>query len=1226
MKLKITALFIIPVLIMAVDLNDDAAIWTQDQGFFQTYREIMVRALEVDGDVVIWGKEVELPSRVMVFDPYNHYLVTQFNEFDITLEVARIEVARDSLLATDIFRKSDLASPWVLNRTGVSRKIVNSLSYHNAIPTGYLVAATERGLFQSSNGGASWSGVKFTQLNSNISDAVLCPVNQSIPGLFGNTYYAASFDGVYKKTRGTSPLDNWEILPRIIEDQDFEDADPGNLNVLPDGWTQSGVDNEYKYVRLDTLNAYSGDYSLLIYSAAVGGNEVAARYAMPDVDLLVCGFEFSPLVHSGVIEIKNNGLGLKVAYRYDKMSYYTTDDGWVEIEGSGVADGMFNELKFVFDFENGLGIMNTFDSLSGDLKTTDTIELYSADDTISEAVFSTESFGYESQPYWIDDFYAQPEVYSLAPHPNSIDSIYAGTPFGIYTFDGSEWAKSLDVEDKWMKLKTDLTGNYMVAASHNQVYMSDNQGVSWNNVSGDIPSINDIYVNTDGTIYAATDSFAYKYDGSWTVLNTSSFLEQGVLEQVRLCKAITMMGPDTIIVGNHNGIYVSVDGGNTWLEDNEGIEPYPIEPAIIEEVDDFFENAINSDSTIGLLDFLTNDTILGDIPDVDNDGLLHVVLLDIYEDGVDASTAFFDPVNVDTLEQYSNKMEMIYVDVDSVVGWPYDPDNARDVVTRELVDMIEWNYDPDEVSWIVNGFEEYGVYLQNYGKGGVFTPFPFTTSNLLTTRSLNHLFIQYLRDKFEDDILKELNEATGNFYDPQTDLTEVRLLQGIEAIDTLLADRTPVSFVDAFKNWGLFCYMDSLEHVKNISFNVDIVGSAPTEAAQTFYSVRARRVLDLTNPLVFSGNDNNDFNLYIIKYLSSGGIESEEVEASEFSDVSRNLHVINLDAGVVDSFDVLTEVISNRGTHPGLSFYNLSLDQTSDDIDMIGIIQSPLADRFLRIYYYTVTERLIDAGVEGGTIIFGDGTSDLSLMTASSEEGYRVYYGDIVLPPGDIVDTLKFLSEDISGNKYEPEYQLKVKSMGAEGGFIVSADNSFRVDILKDALDKTYRITACNIGNNSYYIGPNKSLNVNAILSIDVSNNESKELSIYRKEGNNWIEIPCVRKGNTLQAEITTLGEFSIKEGSLVTDVPLTLELSTKTLDPYEIKYAVPEKGNVRIDVYNALGQRINTLVNGVLEPGYYKVNWNARTENNELVGNGVYFYRISAVSETLTKKIVVVR
>jgi hypothetical protein len=293
---------------------------------------------------------------------------------------------------------------------------------------------------------------------------------------------------------------------------------------------------------------------------------------------------------------------------------------------------------------------------------------------------------------------------------------------------------------------------------------------------------------------------------------------------------------------------------------------------------------------------------------------------------------------------------------------------------------------------------------------------------------------------------------------------------------------------------------------------------------------------------------------------------------------------------------------------------------------MIGILQSPLADRFLRVYYYTGTKRLIDAGVEGGTIILGDETSDLSLMTAFSEEGYRVYYGDIVLPPGDIVDTLKFLSEDISGNKYEPEYTLKVKSIGVEGGFIVSADNSFRVDIPEYALDKTYRVTSCNTGNNSYYIGPNKSLNINAILSIDVSGNESKELSIYRKEGNNWIEIPCVRKGNKLQAEITTLGEYSIKEGNLVTDVPLTLELSTKTLDPYEIKYAVPEKGNVRIDVYNSLGQRINTLVNDVMEPGYYKVNWNARAENNELVGNGVYFYRISVASETLTKKIVVVR
>ena len=97
-------------------------------------------------------------------------------------------------------------------------------------------------------------------------------------------------------------------------------------------------------------------------------------------------------------------------------------------------------------------------------------------------------------------------------------------------------------------------------------------------------------------------------------------------------------------------------------------------------------------------------------------------------------------------------------------------------------------------------------------------------------------------------------------------------------------------------------------------------------------------------------------------------------------------------------------------------------------------------------------------------------------------------------------------------------------------------------------------------------------------------------------------------------------------EGDLVTNLPTTLELSASTFNSYDIRYAIPERGKVSLDVYNALGQRVKSLVNGVMMPGFYAVRWNGQTENGGLVGNGVYFYRLSAAGNRLTKKIVVVR
>ncbi|TET99155.1 MAG: hypothetical protein E3J23_05595, partial [Candidatus Stahlbacteria bacterium] len=127
MKLKIAVLFLIPVLIMAVDINEGKSIWTHDEGFFQTYREIWVRALDVDGNVVIWGKEIELPDRDLIFDPYNHSLVAAFNDFDPTLQ--------EHMNAEVLFIKDDLSLDWSEVSAAISGNSVNSFSYHRKTAT-----------------------------------------------------------------------------------------------------------------------------------------------------------------------------------------------------------------------------------------------------------------------------------------------------------------------------------------------------------------------------------------------------------------------------------------------------------------------------------------------------------------------------------------------------------------------------------------------------------------------------------------------------------------------------------------------------------------------------------------------------------------------------------------------------------------------------------------------------------------------------------------------------------------------------------------------------------------------------------------------------------------------------------------------------------------------------------------------------------------------------------
>jgi hypothetical protein len=55
------------------------------------------------------------------------------------------------------------------------------------------------------------------------------------------------------------------------------------------------------------------------------------------------------------------------------------------------------------------------------------------------------------------------------------------------------------------------------------------------------------------------------------------------------------------------------------------------------------------------------------------------------------------------------------------------------------------------------------------------------------------------------------------------------------------------------------------------------------------------------------------------------------------------------------------------------------------------------------------------------------------------------------------------------------------------------------------------------------------------------------------------------------------------------------------------IKYGIPEVSNVKLEIFNSIGERVSLLVNSEKQPGYYSVNWNAET-----LPSGIYLIRLS--------------
>jgi hypothetical protein len=101
----------------------------------------------------------------------------------------------------------------------------------------------------------------------------------------------------------------------------------------------------------------------------------------------------------------------------------------------------------------------------------------------------------------------------------------------------------------------------------------------------------------------------------------------------------------------------------------------------------------------------------------------------------------------------------------------------------------------------------------------------------------------------------------------------------------------------------------------------------------------------------------------------------------------------------------------------------------------------------------------------------------------------------------------------------------------------------------------------------------------------------------------------------------------------LITDVqkdpnriPTEYNLAQNFPNPFNpstmINFDLPKQSAVTLEIYDVLGQKVKTLVNGeTMDPGYYHIIWNGTNQSGSTVSTGIYFYRIVADKFTSLKK-----
>ncbi|HVP06972.1 MAG TPA: M6 family metalloprotease domain-containing protein [Candidatus Acidoferrum sp.] len=94
--------------------------------------------------------------------------------------------------------------------------------------------------------------------------------------------------------------------------------------------------------------------------------------------------------------------------------------------------------------------------------------------------------------------------------------------------------------------------------------------------------------------------------------------------------------------------------------------------------------------------------------------------------------------------------------------------------------------------------------------------------------------------------------------------------------------------------------------------------------------------------------------------------------------------------------------------------------------------------------------------------------------------------------------------------------------------------------------------------------------------------------------------------------------------------LPFSADLSQNYPNPFNpstsIRFTLSSAAETRLEVFNVLGQKVRTLVDGRRAAGTVTLTWDAKDDYGNDVPSGVYLYKLVAGTQTLSRKMVLIR
>ncbi|MCB1183553.1 hypothetical protein KDM41_08965 [bacterium] len=143
----------------------------------------------------------------------------------------------------------------------------------------------------------------------------------------------------------------------------------------------------------------------------------------------------------------------------------------------------------------------------------------------------------------------------------------------------------------------------------------------------------------------------------------------------------------------------------------------------------------------------------------------------------------------------------------------------------------------------------------------------------------------------------------------------------------------------------------------------------------------------------------------------------------------------------------------------------------------------------------------------------------------------------------------------------------------------------------------------------------------------------SRELAVYRRDGDGWVAEPTLlgADGTTLTIVTDRLGTFRLAPGVPGETPPAGRNvLHGAAPNPFNpattVSFDLAVAGEVELAIYAVDGTKVRTLATGRRDAGPYRILWDGRDDGDRRVASGTYFARLRTAQGNLVAKMVLLK